>query len=107
MKKIPTAPLLPNAPPAQDFSKLGFVHITVLGLANQVVPHTGSWRPLATAVKYLVWIAPIVYMAFQAQPPLRESIWTLVWAVTVLGNKSLDSAMTQGICTWLNNAEIF
>ncbi|KAJ9079115.1 hypothetical protein DSO57_1038845 [Entomophthora muscae] len=64
---------LPNAPPAQDFSKLGFVYITVLGLANQVVPHTGSWHPFATAVNYLVCIAPIVYMTFQAQPasPVR------------------------------------
>ncbi|KAJ9068103.1 hypothetical protein DSO57_1032017 [Entomophthora muscae] len=62
-----TSPL-PNVPPAQDFSKLGFVYITVLGLANQVVPHTGSMRPLATAVNYLVRIAPIVYMAFQAWP---------------------------------------
>ncbi|KAJ9081470.1 hypothetical protein DSO57_1014360 [Entomophthora muscae] len=68
MKDIPTAPPLPNAPPTQDFSKLGFVYITVLGLANQVVPHTGSWRPLATALNYLVCIAPIVYMAFQARP---------------------------------------
>ncbi|KAJ9074153.1 hypothetical protein DSO57_1009232 [Entomophthora muscae] len=68
MKEIPTAPPLPNAPPTQDFSKLGVVYITVLGLANQVVPHTGSWRPLATALNYLVCIAPIVYMAFQAQP---------------------------------------
>ncbi|KAJ9066248.1 hypothetical protein DSO57_1011575 [Entomophthora muscae] len=68
MKEIPTAPLLPNAPPAQDFSKLGFVYITVLGLADQVVPHTGSLRPFATAVNYLVCIAHIVYMAFQAQP---------------------------------------
>ncbi|KAJ9054199.1 hypothetical protein DSO57_1017162 [Entomophthora muscae] len=68
MKEIPTAPLLPNAPPTQDFSKLGFVYITVLGLANQAVPHTGSWRPLATALNYLVQIAPIVYMAFQARP---------------------------------------
>ncbi|KAJ9074056.1 hypothetical protein DSO57_1010144 [Entomophthora muscae] len=67
MKGIPTAPLLPNAPPAQDFSKLGFVYIKVLGLANQVVPHTGSWRPLATALNYLVCIAPIVYMVFQAR----------------------------------------
>ncbi|KAJ9073221.1 hypothetical protein DSO57_1018827 [Entomophthora muscae] len=66
MKDIPTAPPLPNAPPTQDFSKLGFVYITVLGLANQVVPHTGSWRPLATSLNYLVHIAPIVYMAFQA-----------------------------------------
>ncbi|KAJ9071517.1 hypothetical protein DSO57_1036113 [Entomophthora muscae] len=66
MKEIPTAPPLPNLPPAQDFSKLGFIYITVLGLANQVVPHTGSWRPLATSLKYLVYIVPIVYMAFQA-----------------------------------------
>ncbi|KAJ9074778.1 hypothetical protein DSO57_1003056 [Entomophthora muscae] len=68
MKDIPTAPPLPDAPPAQDFSKLGFVYITVLGLVDQVVPHTGSWRPLATALNYLVCIAPIVYMAFQAWP---------------------------------------
>ncbi|KAJ9075623.1 hypothetical protein DSO57_1034092 [Entomophthora muscae] len=68
MKEIPTAPPLPNAPPTQDFSKLGFVYITVLGLANQFVPHTGSWRPLATALNYLVHTTPIVYMAFQAWP---------------------------------------
>ncbi|KAJ9089256.1 hypothetical protein DSO57_1014802 [Entomophthora muscae] len=68
MKKIPTTPPLPNAPPTQDFSKLGFVYTTVLGLANQVVLHTGSWRPLATALNYLVCIELIVYMAFQAWP---------------------------------------
>ncbi|KAJ9075838.1 hypothetical protein DSO57_1031837 [Entomophthora muscae] len=68
MKEIPTAPPLPNVLPTQDFRKLGFVYITVLGLANQVVPHTGSWLPLATALNYLIQIAPIVYMAFQARP---------------------------------------
>ncbi|KAJ9070342.1 hypothetical protein DSO57_1008917 [Entomophthora muscae] len=68
MKDIPTAPLLSEALFTQDFSKLGFIYITVLGLADQVVPHTGSWRPLATALNYLVRIAPIVYMAFQARP---------------------------------------
>ncbi|KAJ9071809.1 hypothetical protein DSO57_1033375 [Entomophthora muscae] len=66
MKEIPTASPLLNAPPTQDFSKLGFVYITVLGLANQVVPHTGSWRPLATALNYLIQITPIVYMALDA-----------------------------------------
>ncbi|KAJ9073251.1 hypothetical protein DSO57_1018565 [Entomophthora muscae] len=68
MKEIPTTLPLPNTSPVQDFSNLGFFYIAVLGLANQVVPHTGSWRPLATAVNYLVRIAPIVYMAFQAWP---------------------------------------
>ncbi|KAJ9058412.1 hypothetical protein DSO57_1012442 [Entomophthora muscae] len=83
MKEIPTAPHLPNAPPTQDFSKLGFVYITVLGLVNQAVPHTGIWRPLATALNYLVCIEPIIYMAFQDQPaPLWESSWTLVWAMS-------------------------
>ncbi|KAJ9063856.1 hypothetical protein DSO57_1036551 [Entomophthora muscae] len=83
MKEIPTSPPLPTTPPTQDFSKLGFVYITVLGLANQVVPHTESWRPLATALNYLVHIAPIVYMAFRPSLPLLwESTWTLVWAVT-------------------------
>ncbi|KAJ9084489.1 hypothetical protein DSO57_1023809 [Entomophthora muscae] len=73
MKEIPTTPLLPNAPLTQDFSKLGFVYITVLGLVNQFVPHTGSWCPLATALNYLVCIASIVYTAFQAWPasPVR------------------------------------
>ncbi|KAJ9067707.1 hypothetical protein DSO57_1036415 [Entomophthora muscae] len=51
MKEIPSTPPLPSVLSAQDFSKLGFVYITALGLANQVVPHAGSWRPLATAAQ--------------------------------------------------------
>ncbi|KAJ9063335.1 hypothetical protein DSO57_1001240 [Entomophthora muscae] len=87
MKDIPTAPPLPNTPPAQDFSKLGFVYITALGLANQVVPYTGSWRPLATSLNYLVCIAPIVYMAFQA------------WPASPVGVQS-DSSMDCGSSTF-------
>ncbi|KAJ9071100.1 hypothetical protein DSO57_1000775 [Entomophthora muscae] len=59
---------IPLTPPFQNFSKLGVVYITLLGLADQLVPHTESWHPLATAVNYLVRIVPIVYMAFQARP---------------------------------------
>ncbi|KAJ9050247.1 hypothetical protein DSO57_1016224 [Entomophthora muscae] len=64
---------LPDALPAHDFSKLGFGYITVLGLADQVVPRTGSWGSWVPAVSYLVGIAPIVCMAFQAWPasPVR------------------------------------
>ncbi|KAJ9054982.1 hypothetical protein DSO57_1008867 [Entomophthora muscae] len=73
MKGTPSTPPLPNVPHAHDFSKLVFVYIIVLGLVYQVLPHTESWRPLATAVNYKVRIVPIVYMAFQAQPasPVR------------------------------------
>ncbi|KAJ9050838.1 hypothetical protein DSO57_1010390 [Entomophthora muscae] len=95
MKDIPTAPPLPNTPPTQDFSKLGFVYITVLGLADQVVPHTGSWRPLATALNYLVCIVPIVYMAFQARPAfpvgvqpgsgMGRDIWGNFWRLKQVG----------------------
>ncbi|KAJ9081633.1 hypothetical protein DSO57_1012516 [Entomophthora muscae] len=65
MKEIPTTHLLPDALPAQDFSKLGGIYIKVLGIVNQIVPHTGNWHHWATAMKYLVRIAPIMYMAFQ------------------------------------------
>ncbi|KAJ9048813.1 hypothetical protein DSO57_1031102 [Entomophthora muscae] len=64
----------------QDFSKLGFLYITVLGLDNQVVPHTEIWCPWVTAANYLIKIAPIVYMAFQAWPvtPSREQLISFV-----------------------------
>ncbi|KAJ9073350.1 hypothetical protein DSO57_1017412 [Entomophthora muscae] len=67
---------LPTVPPAQDFSKLGFFYITVLGLVNQVVPHTESWFSLAIAVNYLVRIVPIVYLASQDRPasPMRAQL---------------------------------
>ncbi|KAJ9050198.1 hypothetical protein DSO57_1016529 [Entomophthora muscae] len=68
MLEIPPTPPLPTVPPAQDFSKLGFAYITVLGLANQVVPNTGNWQSLAISVNYLARITPIVYLAFQARP---------------------------------------
>ncbi|KAJ9077773.1 hypothetical protein DSO57_1013421 [Entomophthora muscae] len=74
MLEISSTPPLPTVPPAQDFSKLGFVYITVLGLDDQVVPHTGSWCSLATAVNYLVRIAPIVYLVFQARPASPEGV---------------------------------
>ncbi|KAJ9085164.1 hypothetical protein DSO57_1016501 [Entomophthora muscae] len=89
MKDIPTTPPLPDAPPTQDFSKLGLVYITVLGLANQVVPHTGSWL-LATALNYLVCIASIVYMAFQA------------WPASPVGDQP-DSGMDCDTCHHLSN----
>ncbi|KAJ9078734.1 hypothetical protein DSO57_1003594 [Entomophthora muscae] len=37
-------------------------------MVNQARPHIESWRPLATVVNYLIRIAPIVHMAFQARP---------------------------------------
>ncbi|KAJ9061591.1 hypothetical protein DSO57_1019042 [Entomophthora muscae] len=57
MKEISTTLSLPEALSALDFR-----------LANQVMPHTESWCPLAIAVNYLIRIAPIVYLAFQVLP---------------------------------------
>ncbi|KAJ9055905.1 hypothetical protein DSO57_1038467 [Entomophthora muscae] len=59
MLEIPPTFPLPTVPPAQYF---------ILRLANQAVPHTWSWRSLATAINYLARIALIVYLAFQARP---------------------------------------
>ncbi|KAJ9089183.1 hypothetical protein DSO57_1015510, partial [Entomophthora muscae] len=38
MQEAPIIPCSQEAPSAQDFSKLGFVYIAVLELANQVYP---------------------------------------------------------------------
>ena len=51
-----------------DNSKLGFVYVTMLGLAEQVIPHMGALRPWATAVSYVMRLAPVMYWAFQARP---------------------------------------
>ncbi|KAJ9076342.1 hypothetical protein DSO57_1027249 [Entomophthora muscae] len=76
MKEIPDSPPLPDVPPAQDFSELGFIYITVLRLANQVVTHTGNLCPLATAINYLVRITSIVYIAFQDRPASPVGVQT-------------------------------
>ncbi|KAJ9076120.1 hypothetical protein DSO57_1029315 [Entomophthora muscae] len=49
MQETPTITLAQEANSTQDSNKLGFVYITVLGLANQVVTHTRTWCPWATA----------------------------------------------------------
>ncbi|KAJ9073101.1 hypothetical protein DSO57_1020131 [Entomophthora muscae] len=83
MMEISSTSLLPNGPPAQEFSKLESIYITGLGLANQAVPHTGSWCPMATAVNYIIWITPIVYMAFQAPPDSAMGRGSLLWMTKV------------------------
>ncbi|KAJ9064089.1 hypothetical protein DSO57_1034031 [Entomophthora muscae] len=60
-------PLIPSAS-SYDYSKLGFAYLTMLGLTEQVIPHMGVWRPWATAANYVMWMAPVIYWAFQAQP---------------------------------------
>ncbi|KAJ9077288.1 hypothetical protein DSO57_1018095 [Entomophthora muscae] len=63
IKEIPIPPPLPNVPPAQDFSKLGFYW----GWPIRSCP-IQEVAPLATAVNYIVRMTPIVYRAFQAWP---------------------------------------
>ncbi|KAJ9082825.1 hypothetical protein DSO57_1000810 [Entomophthora muscae] len=60
-------PLVPSAS-SYDYSKLGFSYLTMLALTEQVIPHMGVWRPWATAANYVMWMTPIIYWAFQAQP---------------------------------------
>ncbi|KAJ9074589.1 hypothetical protein DSO57_1004729 [Entomophthora muscae] len=65
-------PLIPSSS-SYDYSKLGFAYLTMLGLTEQVIPHMGVWRPWATAANYVMWMAPVIYWAFQAQPfPLTK-----------------------------------
>ncbi|KAJ9083902.1 hypothetical protein DSO57_1029831 [Entomophthora muscae] len=60
-------PLVPSAS-LYDYSKLGFAYLTMLGLTEQVIPYMGVWRPWAAGANYVMWMAPVIYWAFQAQP---------------------------------------
>ncbi|KAJ9053851.1 hypothetical protein DSO57_1020294 [Entomophthora muscae] len=60
-------PLVPSAS-SNNYSKLGFAYLTILGLTEKVIPHMGVWRPWATAANYEMWMSPVIYWAFQAQP---------------------------------------
>ncbi|KAJ9089174.1 hypothetical protein DSO57_1015502 [Entomophthora muscae] len=85
VKEIRATTPFPDALPAHDFSKLGFVYLTVLGLTNQVMPHPRNWHPWATAANHLVRMAHILHMAFQAWPASPEgSIWTQLWGLAEL-----------------------
>ncbi|KAJ9048231.1 hypothetical protein DSO57_1037112, partial [Entomophthora muscae] len=47
---------------------IGFAYLAMLGLTEQVIPHMGVWRPLATAANYVMRMSPVIYWVFQAQP---------------------------------------
>ncbi|KAJ9069720.1 hypothetical protein DSO57_1015794 [Entomophthora muscae] len=51
-----------------DYNKLGFAYVTVLGFTEQVIPQMSDWQPWASAVNYMLRIAPVVYWMFQACP---------------------------------------
>ncbi|KAJ9059727.1 hypothetical protein DSO57_1036408 [Entomophthora muscae] len=50
-----------------DYSTL-VAYLTMLGLAEQVIPHMRAWCPWATAANYVMRMPPIIYWAFQARP---------------------------------------
>ncbi|KAJ9077594.1 hypothetical protein DSO57_1015218 [Entomophthora muscae] len=54
--------------PSYDYRKIGFTYFAILGLAEQVIPHMGVWRPWATAANYAMRMVPVIYWAFQARP---------------------------------------
>ncbi|KAJ9082230.1 hypothetical protein DSO57_1006337 [Entomophthora muscae] len=51
-----------------DYRKLGFAYLIILGLTEKVIPHMRVWCSWATAANYEMWMALIIYWAFQAQP---------------------------------------
>ncbi|KAJ9048033.1 hypothetical protein DSO57_1039041 [Entomophthora muscae] len=85
-------PLFPSSL-SYDYSKLGFAYLTMLGLTEQVIPHMKVWRPWAMAANYVMWMAPVIYWAFQARPfpltegspgspPGHDSFLLLIWSTS-------------------------
>ncbi|KAJ9082632.1 hypothetical protein DSO57_1002578 [Entomophthora muscae] len=51
-----------------NYSKLGFAYVILLGFTEQVIPHMSAWQPWASAVSYILRIAPVVYWVCQSCP---------------------------------------
>ena len=71
---IPFTPPYPNYRPAAevipyDHSRYGMVILTILSLAEVVVPHLGAYRPLAAGVLYLSRSLPFLYWAMVSRYP--------------------------------------
>ncbi|KAJ9076493.1 hypothetical protein DSO57_1025655 [Entomophthora muscae] len=79
-----TAPSLPDAPPTQDFGKLGFVYITVLGL---VIVAPLGWCPLSCSK------LPGLHSAFVSGLPARlPPLWgPPLWGLRLHGLWSFSS----------------
>ncbi|KAJ9070151.1 hypothetical protein DSO57_1011312 [Entomophthora muscae] len=54
--------------PLYNYSNLVFAYATLLAFIKQVIPHMGVWQPWASAVNYMLRIAPVMYWVFQACP---------------------------------------
>ena len=86
----------PNPEPATevvpyDHSRYGMVILTVLSLAEVVVPHLGAYRPLAAGMLYLSRSLPFLYWALVSRYPDGWTPSSSPWLSTTPGHDSFFS----------------
>ncbi|KAJ9061916.1 hypothetical protein DSO57_1015947 [Entomophthora muscae] len=91
----PTPPPIPH-PSAEvipyDHSRYGMVILTILSLAEVVVPHLSTYRSLAAGILYLSCSLPFLYWALVMQYPEG---WTPLMSPWYSTTPSHDSHITH------------
>ncbi|KAJ9056934.1 hypothetical protein DSO57_1027376 [Entomophthora muscae] len=92
----PTPPPIPQSSAEvipYDHSRYGMVILTILSLAEVLVPHLGAYRPLAAGMLHLSLSLPFLYWALVLQYPEGWTPPILPWYDTTYGHDTL-----KGIC---------
>ncbi|KAJ9068102.1 hypothetical protein DSO57_1032016 [Entomophthora muscae] len=89
----PTPPPIPQ-PSAEfityDHNRYGMLILTILSLAEVVVPHLGAYRPLAAGMLYLSHSLPFLYWALVLQYPEGWTPPMLPWYDTTPGHDTFS-----------------
>ncbi|KAJ9079101.1 hypothetical protein DSO57_1039012, partial [Entomophthora muscae] len=82
MAGIPYDAPAPLIPQPYDQSRAGMVILTILSLAEVVIPNLGAYRPIAAGLLYLTQSAPFLYWALVTRYPDGLSSPLMPWYMT-------------------------
>ncbi|KAJ9059048.1 hypothetical protein DSO57_1038709 [Entomophthora muscae] len=77
---------VPSLSQPYNHSRAGMVILTILSLAEVVVPNLGVYRPLAAGLLYLTCSAPFLYWALVTHYPDGLSSPSAPWYMTAAGH---------------------
>ncbi|KAJ9064908.1 hypothetical protein DSO57_1025435 [Entomophthora muscae] len=78
----------PPIPQPYGHSRAGMVILTILSLAEVVIPNLGAYRPIAAGLLYLTQSAPFLYWALVTRYLDGLSPPSMPWYMTAPGHDS-------------------
>ncbi|KAJ9050680.1 hypothetical protein DSO57_1012437 [Entomophthora muscae] len=79
-------------PQPYDHSRAGMIILTILSLAEVVIPNLGAYHPLAVGLLYLTCSAPFLYWALVTCYPDGLSSPSMSWYMTAPGHDNKGSS---------------